>query len=179
MRRLAVIALGLLTVVTLLPATAEATVIQCPDGSDPACVVIGEFAWSREDFGGSLSDFFSLNNLSNLGSITGTMSGMLLTPDSGPTSGFDPDPLAAGQTAEAIEVYSGLTSAELTFLFKGTQFTANLSASDLTPSPDEESFTSTLIYAQSVPEPSTILLLGSGLVLSRRALRRRVRRVSN
>jgi hypothetical protein len=66
-----------------------------------------------------------------------------------------------------VELFSGVTSAQLTFLYQGTLFTVSLFESELVPDPGEVSFFARQIYAQNVvPEPSSLLLLMSGLALS-------------
>lgn len=130
---------------------------------DPVCELIGEFAWTRDDFG----DTFALNNLST-GALAGDFTSAIVLLEGGPDSvAFNDDPIAT--TSEAFPL-APVTLATVNFIFQGVQFSASLSEGDLVF--DEfvgNSIQSTLLYASSpIPEPSLVLLLGSGLIVALR-----------
>ena len=152
-----------LALILATPLPAAADVIQCATPADPACRVVGEFFWTRDDFFG---DIFGLNNLSGPTAIAGVFSAVNAAVTTGDGSGADVplfgDPVAPGSTAESFDTLFDVTTAVLTFLFHGTSFAVSLTSADLV-SDGTTSFASTLVYAQpqvnAVPEPSTLALL--------------------
>lgn len=174
-RFFAVAALGVL----LTPAAVSADVIQCMDPANPACQVVGELTWSRDDFFG-FGDILALNNLSAATTFAGTFSGISLTvsPEADPLNLFPSTTLDPVEFSMETSSLFDVESAVLTFMFQNASFTATLLASDLVF--DEFFFTtmgSTLIFAQdvpaAVPEPSTLFLLVAGLAGARIARRSR------
>ena len=164
---LACAAAALITVFCSAPSDAG-PITQCHP-PDPVCELIGEFTWTRDDFG----DIFALNNFST-GALAGSFTSALVLLDGTPDSvAFIDDPIIASGSSEAFAPFL-ITLATLTFTFQGVLFSADLSEGNLIF--DEfvpNSFQSTLIYASAaVPEPSIVLLAGSGIVA---ALRRRRR----
>jgi hypothetical protein len=158
------------------PAAAHADVIQCVQPADAACQIIGEFVWSRDSFFG-FGDILALNNLSSATTVAGAFTDIALTAD----PAVDPGHLFPSPTLDTggFPLESGslfdVESAIVTFMFGNAAFTSSLVAADLFDDGFGTAFASTLIYAQdvpaSVPEPSTLLLIGAGLIgarLSRR-----------
>ena len=161
------------------PSAAYAAVIQCAQPASPACEVIGEFAWSRDNFFG-FGDILALNNLSASTALSGAFTDIALTvsPETDPSQLFPATALEAGGLPLESGSLFDLNSALITFTFQNVVFTAGLFATDLVDD-GFGAFGSTLIYAQdvpaSVPEPSTLLLIGGGLLAA--GLSRRTRKV--
>lgn len=162
------------------PAAAHADVIQCAQPSDAACQVIGEFVWSRDNFFG-FGDILALNNLSSATTFAGAFTDITLTvePEADPSQLFPSATLETGGLPLESGSLFDLETAVVTFMFGNAAFTSSLVAADLFDDGFGTAFASTLIYAQdvpaSVPEPSTLLLIGAGLVGAR--LSRRTRKV--
>ena len=175
-RTLAILALS----VCVAPTVAYGAVIQCMQPTDPGCQVIGEFAWSRDNFFG-LGDILVLNNFTASTALEGAFTDISLTV----SAEADPRHLFSGTTLDAgglsLETAAArlfdIESALLTFTFQNAAFSASLFATDLLDDGSGSAFGSALIYAEDVPapvpEPSTLLLLGSGVLIAKFSRRRR------
>jgi len=152
---------SVLVFLVFVPSVAEASIIQCGSPPDASCSLIAEFSWSRDAFfgdvfavknatGGSLADDFSSLGLALEGSVI-------------TNTGFFDDPLASQATTEAVDLLDGVTGATLTFTYRGVVFSAQLGSNSLVGD-DSNSFTSTTLFAQAVPEPGTLLMVGAGIL---------------
>jgi hypothetical protein len=163
----------------IVPQRADAALIQCPDSSDPSCVLIAEFAWSFD----GLFDTLTLNNRSNLAGLPGDFTNASVLFDDGlgasETGFFTPDPIGAGDTGETFPLLILPALATVSFTFEGTAFTATLSFDDLTfDALVGNDFAAVPLFAQQVPEPAIVLLLSAAsaaALLRRRHVKASVR----
>lgn len=165
-RRLLVCA-GVVVSVCVRATSADAAIITQCASADPGCVQIADFSWDRDSF--FLDDTFTLANISS-GALAGDFSDVRLFLDGSVVSQpFSADPIVP--TASADSFSSFVNSARVEFLFHGVLFSAELSFAALVE--DEfagNSITSTALFAQAVPEPSALSLMGVAAALM--ALRR-------
>src|SRR5262245_26513008 len=108
-------ALIVVAIAGVMPRSADASAVQCFTAS-ATCGTIGEFQWLRDELFG-FGDVFSVKNLST-GSLQDNFTALNVT-DGVSSSGFFEDPLLPGDTTDAGSFFD-VTSATLTFLFRGT-----------------------------------------------------------
>jgi hypothetical protein len=149
-------------------AAQAATITQC-FGSGSACVHIADFSWDRDSV--FADDTFTLANIST-GALAGDFTDLRLYLDGSPDvfQTFFPDPLAAGESADTFN--SSVLSARVEFLFHGVLFSADLSSASLVDD-GFNAITSTALFAEAVPEPSTLSLMGAAAALLASTRRRK------
>jgi hypothetical protein len=171
-RRLLVCA-GVVLSVCFRATSADAAIITQCASADPGCVQIADFSWDRDSF--FLDDTFTLANTSS-GPLAGDFTDVQLYLDGSNTSQpFFPDPIAPTGSGDSFSSFAN--SAHVEFLFHGVLFSADLSSGALVE--DEfagNSIASTTLFAQAVPEPSTVSLIGAALLMALRRHKKRTHR---
>ena len=167
MRRCLLTAIGVMVMTLLTAGEAKAALITQCDGSLAGCDRIGTFIWGDEvdSDGLRLGEVFTLLN-----ATTDDFTSVTLFLDGAPFVDFPGDVSALVGASDSLGTILpvAITSASVSFEYLGVEFVAPFGGPALTEPGAVD------IYAQVVPEPGTLALLGVGLAVLR--LRKRASR---